>query len=147
MNHHVTTVGGKKSLGSQNLSMNSSSNMIIIDFILGACYVPACSKCFMRIVSFNSHINPGDGYYFILYLLHEETALARITSPRLPRSHSRLTPFLYSSTIYWEPSMCSGSGDVAVKETKSPSIGAYILEPLVSMEEHRPWRQRTWVLG
>lgn len=57
--------------------------MIIIDYILGAHYVPAFSslKCFIRIVSFNPHINPGGRYYFILYLPHEETGLVRITSP------------------------------------------------------------------
>lgn len=70
--------------------------MIITDYILGAHYVPVCPKCFIRIVSFNSPIS----IILILYLLHEETGLGRVKSlPSPPRSHSRLTSLLYSSTI------------------------------------------------
>lgn len=96
-------------LGCQNLSVNNSSNMIIIDYILGAHYVPACHKCFIRIVSFNSHINSGGGYYFILYLLHEETGLARKTSSPTPKVTQQIdsiplfiTYLLSAFHVFWE---------------------------------------------
>lgn len=105
MKHYLTTVG-EVILGSQNLSMNTSSNMIIIDYILGAHYVPAC---FIRIVSFNSPINSGGGYYFILYLLHEETGLARITSSPTPKVTQQIdsiplfiTYLLNSFHVIWD---------------------------------------------
>lgn len=106
--HYLTTVGGGI-LGSQNLSMNNSNNMIIIDYVMGAQYVLACHKCFIRIVSFNSHINSGGGYYFILYLLHEETGLARITSFPTPKVTQQIdsiplfiTYLLNAFHVFWE---------------------------------------------
>lgn len=110
MKHYLTTVGGVcEILGSQNLSVNNSNNMIIIDYVLGAQYSPACHKCFIRIVSFNSHINSGGGYYFILYLLHEETGLARITSSPTPKVTQQIdsiplfiTYLLSAFHVFWE---------------------------------------------
>lgn len=109
MKHYLTTVGGGEILGSQNLSVNNSSNMIIVDYILGAHYVPACHKCFIRIVSFNSPISSGGGYYFILYLLHEETGLARITSSPTPKVTQQIdsiplfiTYLLSAFHVIWE---------------------------------------------
>lgn len=113
--------------------------MIIIDYILGAHYVPACLKCFIRMVLFNPHINPGGGYYFILYLLREETGLGRITSPPKVTQQLDSIPLLISYllqvfSVFWEW-QCSNQQD------KSPlPQEAYILEPKLSLEEHRTWR-------
>lgn len=94
--------------------------MIITDYILGAHYVPACLKCFVRIASFKPHINPGGGYYFIPYVLHEKTGLGRITSPpkviqQLDSIPLFISCLLSAFSVFWE-------WQCTINKTKVPSL-------------------------
>lgn len=93
--------------------------MIIVDYILGAHYVPVCLKCFIRIVSFNRHINPGGGYYFILYLFNEDR-LREDNKPSQGHAAARLHSFIYQLFIGCLP--CVLEWQCAINKTKIPSL-------------------------
>lgn len=93
--------------------------MIIVDYILGAHYVPVCLKCFIRIVSFNRHINPGGGYYFILYLFNEDR-LREDNKPFQGHAAARLHSFIYQ--LFIGGLLCVLEWQCTINKTKIPSL-------------------------
>lgn len=95
--------------------------MIIIDYILGGHYVPACPKCFIRIVSFNLHLKRGGEYSSSIHCMKK--LRLREDKEALPRSHSQTTAGGLHFFIHQLVTECLqwvlGTDDVAVNKKKS----------------------------